>query len=86
MYRLSRSIPRIPARHYTMAQYSQLASKMAEEVSSKWQGTTANGGKTKNYIGGEFRESSTDRWIDVLDPVGETAMSVADATSHPKPW
>lgn len=43
--------------------------KAAEEVSSKWKGTTANGGKTKNYIGGEFTESSADKWLEVRDPV-----------------
>jgi malonate-semialdehyde dehydrogenase (acetylating)/methylmalonate-semialdehyde dehydrogenase len=44
--------------------------KAAEEVSSKWKGTTANGGKTKNYIGGEFVESSATKWLEVRDPVG----------------
>jgi len=43
--------------------------KAAEEVSSKWKGTTANGGKTKNYIGGEFVESSAKKWLEVRDPV-----------------
>ena len=43
--------------------------KAAEEVSSKWKGTTANGGKTMNYIGGEFVESSAKKWLEVRDPV-----------------
>jgi hypothetical protein len=43
--------------------------KAAEEVSSKWKGTTANGGKTKNYIGGEFVDSSAKKWLEVRDPV-----------------
>ena len=42
----------------------------AELLSSSWKGTNASGGNTKNYIGGEFIESSTDKWVDVLDPVG----------------
>ena len=50
-------------------QYSPLAAKAAEDVSSKWKGTTANGGKTKNYIGGKFVDSKADKWLDVHDPV-----------------
>jgi malonate-semialdehyde dehydrogenase (acetylating)/methylmalonate-semialdehyde dehydrogenase len=46
-----------------------LAQAAAEDVSSKWRGTHALGGKTKNYIGGEFVESQTDRWLEVRDPV-----------------
>jgi hypothetical protein len=46
-----------------------LAARAAEEVSSKWKGTTANGGRTKNYIGGEFVESKAERWLEVRDPV-----------------
>lgn len=53
----------------TTPQYSPLAAKAAEEVSSKWKGTTANGGKTKNYINGEFVDSQTSTWLEVLDPV-----------------
>lgn len=41
----------------------------AELLSSSWKGTNASGENTKNYIGGEFVESKTDKWIDVLDPV-----------------
>jgi malonate-semialdehyde dehydrogenase (acetylating)/methylmalonate-semialdehyde dehydrogenase len=51
------------------AKFAPLAMKAAEEVSSKWKGTTANGGKTKNYIGGEFVESSASKWLEVRDPV-----------------
>ena len=50
-------------------QYSALAAKAAEEVSSKWKGTTADGGRTKNYIGGEFVESQAEKWLEVNDPV-----------------
>ena len=48
---------------------SPLALKAAEDVSSKWRGTTANGGNTKIYIGGEFLDSKTDKWLEVRDPV-----------------
>ena len=51
------------------AKFAPLAMKAAEEVSSKWKGTTANGGKTMNYIGGEFVESSAKKWLEVRDPV-----------------
>lgn len=51
------------------SQLSPLAAKAAEEVSSKWKGTSALGGNTKNYIGGEFVESSCSKWLDVHDPV-----------------
>jgi hypothetical protein len=55
----------------TKPQYSALAAKAAEEVSSKWKGTTANGGRTKNYIGGEFVDSQADKWLEVNDPVSD---------------
>ena len=58
-----RAIPR------SLAPYSTLGKKAADDVSSKWQGTTANGGKTKNYIGGKFVDSSAGKWLDVYDPV-----------------
>lgn len=51
--------------------YSALGLQAAEEVSSKWKGTTANGGNTKNYIGGDFVESSATKWLDVRDPVSD---------------
>lgn len=41
----------------------------AERLSADWKGTNASGGTTKNYIGGEFVESSAKNWIQVLDPV-----------------
>lgn len=53
----------------SVARFSPLAMKAAEEVSSKWRGTNVNGGKTKNYIGGEFTESVADKWLEVRDPV-----------------
>jgi malonate-semialdehyde dehydrogenase (acetylating)/methylmalonate-semialdehyde dehydrogenase len=48
---------------------SPLAQAAAEEVTAKWRGTSALGGKTKNYIGGEFVESKADKWLEVRDPV-----------------
>jgi malonate-semialdehyde dehydrogenase (acetylating)/methylmalonate-semialdehyde dehydrogenase len=51
------------------SKYSPLAAAAAEEVSSKWKGTSAVGGKTKNYINGEFVESKASKWLEVRDPV-----------------
>jgi hypothetical protein len=41
----------------------------AEQISRDWQGTSATGGTTKNFIGGEFVESEAEEWHDVVDPV-----------------
>lgn len=61
--------------------YGPLAQAAAEEVTSKWKGTSALGGKTKNYIGGEFTESKADKWLEVRDPVCP-ARSVARQASR----
>ena len=49
--------------------FSALGWAAAEEITAKWKGTTANGGRTKNYIGGSFVESQADKWLEVRDPV-----------------
>jgi malonate-semialdehyde dehydrogenase (acetylating) / methylmalonate-semialdehyde dehydrogenase len=41
----------------------------AEQISTHWKGTSATGGTTKNFIGGQFIESKASEWFDVLDPV-----------------
>ena len=41
----------------------------AEPIVQQWKGTSASGEPTKNFIGGQFVESKTTKWIDVLDPV-----------------
>ena len=48
---------------------SPTARAKALELSTNWKGTSTTGRQTKNFIGGEFVESSTNEWIDVLDPV-----------------
>ena len=61
---------RIPHfRSYATSVLSPVARAKAERISAEWKGTSAIGGSTKNYIGGQFLESKTDKWIDVLDPV-----------------
>ena len=41
----------------------------ARQLEGKWQGISLNGGKAKNFIGGSFVESKTEKWIDIHDPV-----------------
>lgn len=61
---------------------SAAARSRAEKLSSEWQGTSATGGNTKNFIGGEFIESRTSDWIDVVDPASQTLLSrVPETTS-----
>ncbi|KAJ7169735.1 Aldehyde/histidinol dehydrogenase [Mycena filopes] len=84
------------------------ASSFVEEAASlqasadrlaPWRGTSVTGGTTKNFIGGEFTESKTTDWIDILDPSTQTLLSrvpqttatefeqAADAASHAfKSW
>lgn len=48
---------------------SATARSKAEHISANWKGTSLVGGTTKNYIGGEFVESKTEKWIELHDPV-----------------
>lgn len=70
--RLSR-LPSLRARAFaTSAVRSALSASAlpkAEQISAEWKGTSATGGTTKNFIGGEFVESKSSEWVDVLDPV-----------------
>lgn len=58
--------PKLP-----MGGLSEAVRAKAEGLSA-WKGTSATGENTKNFIGGEFVESKTDTWIDVVDPVRST--------------
>ncbi|KAF9260222.1 Methylmalonate-semialdehyde dehydrogenase [Marasmius fiardii PR-910] len=53
----------------------------AEQLSSQWKGTNFLGGTAKNFIDGEFRESSTDKWIELLDPATQTLLSKVPETT-----
>lgn len=53
-----------------------------EAVSSKWKGTTANGGKTKNYINGQFTDSKTDKWLEVHDPSTQKVVNLVPETTE----
>ena len=41
----------------------------AEQITAHWKGTNASGENVKNYIGGKFVDSKSDKWIDLVDPV-----------------
>ncbi|KAI0094784.1 methylmalonate-semialdehyde dehydrogenase [Irpex rosettiformis] len=57
------------------------ARERAEKLSAGWKGTSATGGNTKLFIGGEFVESKTSNWIDLADPATQTLLThVPDST------
>ncbi|WWC72095.1 methylmalonate-semialdehyde dehydrogenase (acylating) [Kwoniella pini CBS 10737] len=60
---------------------SPLANEVAKEISEKWKGTSAIGGNTKNYIGGEFKESKAEKWLDVNDPSTQTLLTRVPETT-----
>lgn len=63
------------------AQLSQIALSRAQDVDSKWQGTSMLGGTTKNYVDGKFVESSTSSWLDVNDPSTQAVLSKVPLTT-----
>ncbi|KAL0580826.1 hypothetical protein V5O48_001202 [Marasmius crinis-equi] len=66
---------------HSLSAVSSIARPKAEELSAKWKGTSATGGTTKNFIGGEFVESKATEWIDVLDPSTQTLLSRVPQTT-----
>ncbi|KAJ7596880.1 methylmalonate-semialdehyde dehydrogenase [Mycena floridula] len=60
---------------------SAAAAPRAELISSEWKGTSCTGKTTKNFIGGEFTESKTSSWIDILDPSSQTLLSRVPQTT-----
>ncbi|KAJ7275188.1 methylmalonate-semialdehyde dehydrogenase [Mycena haematopus] len=59
---------------------SSLAKASAERL-SEWKGTSVAGSTTKNFIGGEFVDSKTSDWIDILDPSTQTLLSRVPQTT-----
>ncbi|KAF7306786.1 Methylmalonate-semialdehyde dehydrogenase [Mycena indigotica] len=59
---------------------SSLANGPASLLAS-WKGTSVSGGTTKNFIGGQFVESSTTEWLDVHDPSTQTLLSRVPETT-----
>ncbi|XP_006454650.1 hypothetical protein AGABI2DRAFT_189895, partial [Agaricus bisporus var. bisporus H97] len=60
---------------------SPLARPVATEISAKWKGTSMTGGTTKNFIGGQFAESKTDKWLEAVDPSTQTLLSKVPQTT-----
>ncbi|KAJ3987739.1 methylmalonate-semialdehyde dehydrogenase [Lentinula detonsa] len=58
------------------------AARLKADQLSSWKGTSVNGGTTKNFIGGEFVESETTDWIDILDPTTQTLLSRVPQTTE----
>lgn len=63
------------------ASLPDLSLRKAQSVNNKWRGTSTNGSSTKNYVGGEFLESSTDSWVDVHDPATQFVLSRVPETT-----
>jgi malonate-semialdehyde dehydrogenase (acetylating)/methylmalonate-semialdehyde dehydrogenase len=59
----------------------QTAQAKAQEIESKWRGTKTLGGKTSNYVDGEFIESKTDNWMDLHDPATQTVLTKVPHTT-----
>jgi hypothetical protein len=72
---------RIPARAICVRSYATVpvqpplrglnsaVREKAEKLSRDWKGTNSSGENTKNFIGGEFVQSRSTQWIDLVDPV-----------------
>ncbi|KAF8335456.1 methylmalonate-semialdehyde dehydrogenase [Cantharellus anzutake] len=73
-----------PRRTFATAPLSGLlgrAKAAAQALSTNWQGTTADGGSTKNYINGQFVESSTSKWLEIHDPSTQTLLTRVPETT-----
>ncbi|KAG8835967.1 hypothetical protein FRC17_010936 [Serendipita sp. 399] len=57
------------------------ATHKAESLAS-WQGTSYTGKNVTNYIAGDFKESKTDKWIEVRDPSTQTLLSIVPETTE----
>ncbi|KAF8530975.1 Aldehyde/histidinol dehydrogenase [Gautieria morchelliformis] len=79
--RTSFSLSRSMATSATSRGLNSFARAKAEEISSSWKGTNATGGRTKNYIGGQFVESESKVWLDVLDPATQTLVTQVPQTT-----
>jgi len=60
---------------------SALARPVAEKITAEWKGTNMTGGTTKNFIGGQFVESTADKWLEVHDPSTQTLLSKVPQTT-----
>ncbi|KAJ2919311.1 hypothetical protein MD484_g1150, partial [Candolleomyces efflorescens] len=60
---------------------SAAALPRAQKLSEGWKGTSATGGNTKNFIAGQFVESTSPEWIDVHDPSTQTVLTRVPQTT-----
>ncbi|KAI0348521.1 methylmalonate-semialdehyde dehydrogenase [Trametopsis cervina] len=61
--------------------FSANARERAEKLSAGWKGTSATGENTKNFIGGEFVESKTSKWVELADPATQTLLTRVPETT-----
>ena len=69
--------PQLRTAFHTSARANSLSAAAlprAQKISADWKGTSATGGNTKNFIGGQFVESKASQWIDVHDPVSSFSI------------
>ncbi|KIK30389.1 hypothetical protein PISMIDRAFT_26819 [Pisolithus microcarpus 441] len=72
----------LPRRSYaSVSALNATARSKADRLSADWRGTSAAGNNTKNYIAGEFVDSKTDEWLDVLDPATQTLLTRVPQTT-----
>ncbi|KAG5647595.1 hypothetical protein DXG03_008948 [Asterophora parasitica] len=79
--RLSRVRTRAFTTSAPLCALSAAALPKAERISAEWKGTSATGGNTKNFVGGEFVESRATEWIDVVDPSTQTLLTRVPQTT-----
>ncbi|KAJ4499486.1 methylmalonate-semialdehyde dehydrogenase [Lentinula lateritia] len=60
---------------------SNVARSKANQL-SQWKGTSVIGETTKNFIGGEFVDSKSSEWTEVLDPNTQTLLSTVPQTTE----
>ncbi|KAI6008306.1 methylmalonate-semialdehyde dehydrogenase [Pisolithus orientalis] len=71
-----------PTHSLTLAMAATAPSRSpAGKLSADWKGTSATGNSTRNYIGGEFVDSTSDKWHDVLDPATQTLLTRVPETT-----
>lgn len=61
-----------------------LADQHASSEAGKWLGTTTNGGRTLNYVGGKFEvlDGDAERWIEVKDPSTQRVLTLVPESTQ----
>ncbi|KAJ3550291.1 hypothetical protein NMY22_g560 [Coprinellus aureogranulatus] len=76
--------PQLRSAFHTSARANALSTAAlprAQKLSADWKGTSATGGNTKNFIGGQFVESKASEWVDVHDPSTQTVLTRVPQTT-----